>query len=88
VLPEGDGFDFVSALREDRNLCNIPVVVYTVRDLDETERDRLKLGLTEYLSKAQTEEKDFLSSVRTLLSGLIDKPQAEQSAPSVESTES
>ncbi len=74
VLPEGDGFDFVAALREDEKLCNIPVVVYTVRDLDETERDRLKLGLTEYLTKAQTDEKEFLSSVKTLLNGLIEEP--------------
>lgn len=74
VLPEGDGFDFVAALRQDEKLCNIPVVVYTVRDLDETERDRLKLGLTEYLTKAQTDEKEFLSSVKTLLNGLIEEP--------------
>lgn len=74
VLPEGDGFDFVAALRQDENLSNIPVVVYTVRDLDETERDRLRLGLTEYLTKAQTDEKEFLSSVKTLLNGLIEDP--------------
>src|SRR5262249_26894946 len=74
VLPEGDGFDFVAALREDGNLCNIPVVVYSVADLDESDRERLKLGLTEYLTKAQTDEKDFLASVRMLLNGLIEEP--------------
>lgn len=72
VLPEGDGFDFVAALREDEHLCNIPVVVYTVQDLDESERERLKLGLTEYLTKAQADEKDFLASVKTLLNRLLE----------------
>ncbi len=50
-LPEWDGFMVVDWLRQHNRLCQVPLVVYTAYDLDECDRQRLKLGQTLYLTK-------------------------------------
>ena len=72
-LPEGDGFDVVDALRRDNHLRNVPVVVYTARDLDENERARLQLGITEFLTKGRITPEEFDRHVMRMLDGLSSK---------------
>jgi CheY-like chemotaxis protein len=67
VLPEGDGFTVVEWLRQHNRLCHTPVVVYSAKDLDGSERDRLRLGQTEFLSKGQVSPQEFEQRVMVLL---------------------
>ncbi len=70
-LPDIDGFTVVSVLRNEEKLKNIPLLVYTAKDLTDEERQRLRLGLTSYLTKAKTSQGEFVGLVRDLLNGLV-----------------
>lgn len=70
-LPDIDGFTVVTILKNESNLRDIPLIVYTATDLTDTDRDRLRLGFTSYLTKAKTSDADFMSNVRNLLNGLL-----------------
>lgn len=65
-LPVMDGYDFVTALSRIGN-ANVPIVVYTGRDLSPEQRSRLSLGLTTYLTKTQSSEADLQQAVREAL---------------------
>ncbi|RUR84202.1 response regulator [Chlorogloeopsis fritschii PCC 9212] len=67
VLPEGDGFSVVGWLQQHKRLCKIPLMVYSAKELEESERTRLKLGHTEFLSKGQVTPHEFEQRVMTLL---------------------
>ncbi len=67
ILPEGDGFTVVEWLRQHNRLRDIPLVVYSARDLDAADRDRLQLGHTEFLCKGRVSIQDFEQRVMTLL---------------------
>lgn len=72
-LPGRDGFDVVAELRKQR-ARSTPLIVYTARDIEHDERIELSLGITRWLTKSRTDEKQFVSSVRELLSGLLPPP--------------
>ncbi|MBD2628633.1 response regulator [Trichormus variabilis] len=67
ILPEIDGFTVVDWLKQHNQLCQIPVVVYSAKDLDESERHRLKLGHTEFLTKGRVTTHEFEQRVMSLL---------------------
>ncbi|MCU0568340.1 MAG: response regulator [Oculatellaceae cyanobacterium Prado106] len=67
VIPEGNGFAVVEWLQQHDQLHNIPLVVYSAQDLDAMERDRLKLGHTEFLPKGQVTPEEFEQRVLKLL---------------------
>jgi hypothetical protein len=69
-LPKTSGFDVVTALRLEK-ASTTPLLVYTARDLDNTEKSALTLGITAHLTKSRTSEKDFLSKVSDLLNGIV-----------------
>jgi signal transduction histidine kinase/CheY-like chemotaxis protein len=66
-LPDGYGGEVVDALRADTTVRDIPVVVYTARDVPAAERERLGLGETAYLSKGRISLEEFETSVLDLL---------------------
>jgi PAS domain S-box-containing protein len=66
-LPHGDGYWVVESLRGDEALAGIPVVVYTARELDEDDRERLRLGQTEFLTKGRVSPDEFEKRVVSLL---------------------
>ncbi len=67
-LPEADGFEVVDWLRRHEQLNALPMIVYTARNLDEEERDRLRLGRkTEFLLKGEISPEDFQRRVLRLL---------------------
>jgi CheY-like chemotaxis protein len=66
-LPDGDGSQVVEALRRDKALRDLPLLVYTGRDLRQEDRDRLVLGPTRYLTKSREAEDEFRSLVLELL---------------------
>lgn len=68
VMPEFSGFDAVAALRNDPKLKDIPLIVYTAKDLTEAEQRDLVLGLTSCLIKSKTTDEVFLDTVKSFLS--------------------
>ena len=67
ALPDGDGFDLVTALREDPALKTTPLLVYTVLDLTEAERERLRLGTTRVLIKSRATDEEFKVAVLDMI---------------------
>ena len=66
-LPDSDGFEVVAALRRHTRLGTLPLVVYTARDLNASERERLRLGETEFLVKGRISPQDVEQQVVALL---------------------
>jgi PAS domain S-box-containing protein len=66
-LPDGDGFNLVDWLRHRENLADLPLVVYSGRDLSEVERRQLTLGPTHFLTKARVQPQQLDALVLTML---------------------
>jgi CheY-like chemotaxis protein len=73
-LPEVDGFAVVDWLRRHNRLRHVPLVVYTARDLDAAERDRLKLGQTLFLTKGRIPPEEVEHRVIDLLTHILPQP--------------
>jgi PAS domain S-box-containing protein len=67
VLPELDGFGVVEWLREQEKLCKVPMVVYSATDPTTSERQRLTLGPTQFLTKSRVPPQEFERRVVDLL---------------------
>jgi PAS domain S-box-containing protein len=75
-LPDTDGFRVVDWLRRHDRLRRMPLVVYTARDLDSADRERLMLGPTEFLTKARTSPQDCERRVVAVLDRLLERSAA------------
>ena len=71
VLPEYDGFAVVDWLRQHNRLCHMPLVVYTAKDINNIDKERLKLGKTLFLTKGRIHPEEFEQRVIKLLNRLI-----------------
>ncbi|GAA6615770.1 response regulator [Scytonema sp. NUACC26] len=67
VLPEGDGFTVVEWLKQHSRLYKVPLMVYSAKELDDSEKQRLNLGHTEILEKGQVTALEFEQRVMDLL---------------------
>ncbi len=65
-LPDGDGFAVVEALRE-RNIAPHALVVYSALEFDEEERERLRLGRTDFFTKSRVSPTDFHRRLASML---------------------
>jgi PAS domain S-box-containing protein len=74
LLPEGDGFMVADWLRQQDRLCHIPIVIYSAKEVGDTERQRLQLGRTEFLTKARITPAEFEHRVVALLLRLVPHP--------------
>jgi len=70
VLPDGDGFAVVEWLSQHNCLHSVPLVVYSAQELDNSERNRLRLGQTEFLTKSRVTMQEFEQRVMELLQGI------------------
>jgi PAS domain S-box-containing protein len=66
-LPDGDGFNVVDWLRQQKELSKTPLVVYSARDVMDFERKQLQLGPTEFLTKASVQPQEVEALVLTML---------------------
>lgn len=66
-LPDGDGFNVVDWLRQQKDLSRTPLVVYSARDVMDFERKQLQLGPTEFLTKASVQPQEVEALVLTML---------------------
>ena len=55
TLPDGDGFSLVDWLRQQPDLRSLPLVVYSGREVSENEMTKLRLGPTQFLTKAKVQ---------------------------------
>jgi CheY-like chemotaxis protein len=67
ALPDASGFEVIQALRGRPETRGLPVLIYTARDLSQTERERLTLGPTRMLTKSRATDAQFQAAVMELL---------------------
>ncbi len=66
-LPDGDGFNVADWLRQHESLAQLPLVVYSGRDLTQEERGQLTLGPTYFLAKTRVQPQQLEALVLTML---------------------
>jgi CheY-like chemotaxis protein len=67
MMPEMDGFEFLTALLRHDSLRDVPVVVITAAQLTEADRKRLNGGVERILQKSEFKPEDLLSEVQGLI---------------------
>jgi PAS domain S-box-containing protein len=82
-LPDGDGFNVVDWLRDHATLAQLPLVVYSGRDLTPEERSQLMLGPTYFLAKARVQPQQLEALVLTMLRSSRQVEDAASSEPVV-----
>ena len=71
IMPEMDGFEFLTALRARDEWRTLPVVVVTARDLTEEDRRRLNGGVERVIRKSVDVGDDLLRDVANALSACV-----------------
>jgi signal transduction histidine kinase/CheY-like chemotaxis protein len=72
MMPEMDGFQFVSSLRANAAWRNIPIVVMTAIDLTPSDRLRLNGFVAEILKKGDTNREQLLRDIRNIVNPLAE----------------
>jgi CheY-like chemotaxis protein len=74
MMPEMDGFEFLTEIRGMEAYADIPVVVITAADLSEQDRARLNGGVEQILRKTAFDRDDLLEEVRREVSRILGRP--------------
>ena len=80
-LPDGDGFNVVDWLRQREDLAQMPLVIYSGRELSQAQRRQLTLGPTYFLAKTRVQPQQLEALVLTMLRSSRQMEDAEQAAP-------
>lgn len=67
ILPEIDGFEVLSKLKENSTLASIPVIILSNLGQKEDVDKGIKLGAVDYLIKAYFTPKEIIEKVRAAL---------------------
>ena len=67
TLPDGDGFSLVEWLRNQPTLDTLPLVVYSGREISEADMAKLRLGPTEFLTKAKVQPQEVEELVLSMV---------------------
>jgi CheY-like chemotaxis protein len=73
TLPDGDGFTLVEWLRQQPTLRALPLVVYSGREISDSEMAKLRLGPTEFLTKAKVQPQEVEELVVSMVHRLRSK---------------
>jgi len=68
-LPDADGSELVRWMRGQPALVDVPLAVYTVRDLTDADREQLRLGPSLHATKSVVEPDEFVRQALTLVTG-------------------
>ena len=60
VLPDAEGFDVVEAIRRDKDLSRVPILVHTAKPLTAEDRRRLEGKVESIMGKAEFQPERFL----------------------------
>lgn len=66
-MPRMDGFALLQAVKADRRLAEIPVILVTSRASDEDRERGLRLGADAYIVKTRFDQNELLAGIRRLL---------------------
>jgi PAS domain S-box-containing protein len=80
-LPDGGGWSIVDWLRQHYELHKLPLMVYSARELSEDEMHKLRLGPTQFLTKAKVPPEEVETLVLTMLRRRRDREQLEAPTP-------
>ena len=67
TLPDGSGFALVDWLRQQPSLRTLPLVVYSGREISDLEMLKLRLGPTQFLTKAKVQPKEVEALVLAMV---------------------
>jgi signal transduction histidine kinase/DNA-binding response OmpR family regulator len=67
TLPDGSGFALVDWLRQQPSLRTLPLVVYSGREVTVSEMEQLRLGPTQFLTKARVQPRDVEELVLAMM---------------------
>ncbi len=71
MMPEMDGFEFITELRQDPVRRTIPIIVITAMDLTPEDRLRLNGYVTQILQKGAYSREELLQEVRDLVAACL-----------------
>ena len=80
MMPEMDGFEFLTEIRGMEDYAGIPVIVITAADLSEQDRARLNGGVEQILRKSAFDRDDLLEEVRREVSRILGHPSGVESS--------
>jgi CheY-like chemotaxis protein len=67
MMPEMDGFEFVTLLHKQADWRSIPIIVLTAKDITHEERRRLNSSVERILQKGGSNREELLAEVRQLV---------------------
>jgi len=70
ILPKKNGFEVISAIRADKKLSKIPIIVASGLNQETDIKEALRLGATKYFSKDSYSLKQIIQEVLKVLMGL------------------
>ncbi len=73
ILPEVDGFGVVDWLKDHDVWSSVPLVVYSALETTPSQKERLRLGTTEFLTKSRISPDEFEQRVVSLLDRLTER---------------
>ena len=80
LMPEMDGFEFITELRRSEAHASVPVVVITAADLTAADRARLSSGVEHILQKTALSHDALMAEVRRHIARVVGRPGATTSA--------
>lgn len=66
VMPNMDGFDFISRLRENPKWQSVPILVLTAKDLSPSEKNRLSGHVEKVFQKGNYTRNELIEKIRSL----------------------
>jgi CheY-like chemotaxis protein len=76
MMPEMDGFEFVSAVRSDEDWRTIPIIVVTAKELSPDDRSRLNGYVEAVLQKGAYSRDTLLAEVRAMVAACVARRRA------------
>lgn len=67
MMPEVDGFTVMETLQENKDTCDIPIIVITAKELTHAEKERLKGHIQSLMQKGDFMSDELLDEVKALI---------------------
>lgn len=87
MMPDVDGFQVLESIREKAELCKIPILVLSAKELTEAEREKLtEKDVYRFIRKGEMNREQILGAVRKMMAKPVHRETAEPPAPALERT--
>jgi DNA-binding response OmpR family regulator len=88
MMPEMDGFELITQLRQHQQWRTIPVVIMTAKELTEAERQQLNGCVQQVFQKGCCDRQTLLSEIHNFLSQVVKPQNSSQESASIEKAQS